>query len=454
MLLRFSVANYLSFRELTEFNMSSGDVRTKKNHVESVNGIDFLKFSLIYGPNGAGKSNLIRAIETLKDMIKTEKVLTNISHDTFKFDMESKNKPISFEIEFIANSGTSFIYGVEILKGSISNEYLFSSGLGKTKDKIIFERTKIDKNRSNIVLDKKYIKLKKDRDLVDLFGSSIINNSELALTRFLDFEDSLNEFNKVISDAYSWFMDNLRIIHPESKPFGLLFDLSKHNDFLNFSNNLLENMDLGIKKIHVKEYELKSFLGEDSIDQFNEIVEVLEEDEFALLDIDVIAVKNEGNGSDYLIKKLFTEHKGNETVLFSYDEESDGTKRLIEYLTLVFEILNPAHKGIWFVDEIERSIHPYLLKELLKKLVNSENLTGQLIFTTHECNLMDLNMFRHDEIWLTEKDELGASSFSPLSDFKIRNDLDIQKGYLKGRFGAIPMLANLDDLNWYTHAPN
>ena len=119
---------------------------------------------------------------------------------------------------------------------------------------------------------------------------------------------------------------------------------------------------------------------------------------------------------------------------------------------MVFEILNPAFNGVYLVDEIERSIHPHLLKEIIKKLVNSEEITGQLIFTTHESNLLGLDLFRQDEIWLTEKNELGATSFSPMSDYKIRNDLDIRKGYLKGRFGAIPMLGNLEDLNWYKYA--
>ena len=76
---------------------------------------------------------------------------------------------------------------------------------------------------------------------------------------------------------------------------------------------------------------------------------------------------------------------------------------------------------------------------------------GQLIFTTHESNLLDQSIFRRDEIWFVEKHQ-GATKLYPLSDFTIRLDLDIRKGYLNGRFGAIPFLGNLADLNWEQYA--
>ena len=84
--------------------------------------------------------------------------------------------------------------------------------------------------------------------------------------------------------------------------------------------------------------------------------------------------------------------------------------------------------------------------------INDNNTKGQLIFTTHDSNLLDQNIFRQDEIWFTEKKKTGETTMYPLSDFKIRHDLDIEKGYLKGRFGAIPFLGNLDNLNWHEYA--
>ncbi len=103
------------------------------------------------------------------------------------------------------------------------------------------------------------------------------------------------------------------------------------------------------------------------------------------------------------------------------------------------------------IDEIERSIHPLLIKELIQKFSHDEHTKGQLIFSTHESNLLDQEIFRPDEIWFAEKDK-GATKLSPLSDYREHHTIDIRKGYLNGRYSAIPFLANLRDLNWDTHA--
>ncbi|MDC9725519.1 MAG: AAA family ATPase, partial [Gammaproteobacteria bacterium] len=101
--------------------------------------------------------------------------------------------------------------------------------------------------------------------------------------------------------------------------------------------------------------------------------------------------------------------------------------------------------------EIERSIHPLLIKELVKKFSEDTQTQGQLIFTTHESNLLDQKTFRKDEIWFAEKDNEGCTDLYSLSDFKEHNTTDIRKGYLSGRYGSIPFLANLKDLNWHEY---
>ncbi|MBK8043546.1 MAG: AAA family ATPase [Haliscomenobacter sp.] len=103
--------------------------------------------------------------------------------------------------------------------------------------------------------------------------------------------------------------------------------------------------------------------------------------------------------------------------------------------------------SVFFIDEIDRSLHPSMTKALIAYFMSRET-KGQLVFTTHESNVLDLEIFRQDEIWFTEKTKPGRPKCTPLSDYKPRYDLDIQKGYLAGRFGAIPFLGNLKDLNW------
>lgn len=104
------------------------------------------------------------------------------------------------------------------------------------------------------------------------------------------------------------------------------------------------------------------------------------------------------------------------------------------------------------IDEIDQSIHPTLLKEFVAQIQDNPNKVGQLIFTTHESNLLDLDLFRQDEIWFAEKNKEGATHLYPLSEYNVRPDLDIRKGYLSGRFGAIPFLGDLRKLRLEEYA--
>jgi len=135
---------------------------------------------------------------------------------------------------------------------------------------------------------------------------------------------------------------------------------------------------------------------------------------------------------------------------FTSAEESDGTLRLMDYLPALFKVINTSE--VYLVDEIERSIHPVLIKELIKKFSHDNSTKGQLIFTTHESNLLDQDIFRPDEIWFAEKKKEGSTELYPLSEFKEHHTIDIRKGYLNGRYGAIPFLGNLRDLNWEKYA--
>jgi hypothetical protein len=150
-----------------------------------------------------------------------------------------------------------------------------------------------------------------------------------------------------------------------------------------------------------------------------------------------------------VVKRAISFHKdnmGTETP-FMISEESDGTKRLIDFIPAFNNLLQLDYT--YLIDEIDRSLHPSLLCAMISKVMADYKTKGQLIFTSHESNLLDLEIFRQDEIWFVEKDnKFGDTKMYSLSEFKPRYDLDIRKGYLKGRFGAIPFLAKLNDLNW------
>ncbi|MBK8702273.1 MAG: ATP-binding protein [Saprospiraceae bacterium] len=150
-------------------------------------------------------------------------------------------------------------------------------------------------------------------------------------------------------------------------------------------------------------------------------------------------------------KRLYLLHEeDNGANQFSAAEESDGTRRLLEYIPALYGAI--YFSKVYLVDEIERSLHPLLIKELTRKFSQDTTTRGQLIFTTHESNLLDQDIFRSDEIWFAEKKADGATELYALSEFKEHHTIDIRKGYLNGRYGAIPFMGNLRDLKWDTYA--
>ena len=136
-----------------------------------------------------------------------------------------------------------------------------------------------------------------------------------------------------------------------------------------------------------------------------------------------------------------------DSVLFEIYEESDGTQRLFDLIPALIELSN--NDRVFVIDEVDRSLHPNLTKSLIEYfLLNSKGLKNQLILTSHESSLLDLKLLRKDEIWFTEKRPSGSTSLYSLEEYKPRFDKEIRKGYLQGRFGAIPLISNLKDLGW------
>ena len=226
-----------------------------------------------------------------------------------------------------------------------------------------------------------------------------------------------------------------------------------------FTGKLLNESKTGVESLNIKEVPFEVFFSyEDN--------EMRQEVEQSLMDYYEKEKENFTKDGKYHIGKVFfkddkihyaTVSDGKPVILiiksvhlnnveFDLYEESDGTNRLFE-LTPAFHDLIFGDRVV-IIDELERSMHPILAKQLLQLFLNKSKTKSQLLFTTHECNLLDQNLLRQDEIWFVEKRSDGSSDFYPLSDFSERYDKDIKKGYLQGRYGAIPFMANLTDLNW------
>ena len=158
--------------------------------------------------------------------------------------------------------------------------------------------------------------------------------------------------------------------------------------------------------------------------------------------------KNENN--ELKVLKLNTRRNlknSNEFISFEISDESDGTQRIMDFIPALVS-LTKSDKT-YLIDEIDRSLHPELTQKLLEVFFNNtQNIESQLIVTTHESSLLDLNLLRRDEIWFVEKDLDGASNMYSLEQFKPRHDKEVRKSYLQGRFGAIPFVSNVENLGW------
>lgn len=256
-----------------------------------------------------------------------------------------------------------------------------------------------------------------------------------------------------IRAAFDWFKDDLIIIYPDTKTAGLVLEYEGNRKFQNFAKELMCSFNTGISDLKVDVKGIEEYFGKDNQKEVDELKADLKNSPGKKVSVisqnneeEVVIVNDNGR---IVAKRLLFEHQGegNKSFAFSFNEESDGTRRLLDYLPALNSIVERSPTFI--IDEIERSIHPLIIKEIVDKFSKDQTTQGQLIFTTHESNLLDQEIFRTDEIWFTEKDFLGATKLYPLSDFKEHSTIDIRKGYLNGRYGAIPFLGNLKDLNWH-----
>lgn len=448
MLIRFVVKNLFSFDEETELNVFPNKSQRLPHHKIKVNDIEALRITAIYGANGSGKSNLIKALSLLEKMIGDGNIHANLTELTFKLNKENYHLPISFGIEFYYKTKI-YYYTLTCQNDTILYEALYESN--PTIDKVVFERN-IENEKQQILFFEGYVHNEENRLFVKILSEKLLQKNELLIS-FLHNKYKV-EFPDV-SNAFDWFDNVLVVIKPDSKPMPLAHFLDKNQSFKAFSDDFIASLQTGISKISVKKEKLTDFMLDSDRHIINKIIEDIktEPNKLAVIEQqetgDVITLTYEQG--EIISKRLITSHLDNEgkEIDFYLGIESDGTKRLIDYLPAFQGII--SQEKVYVIDEIERSIHPITIKKIISKISLDEEVKGQLIFTTHESCLLDQDILRPDEIWFAQKDITGSSKFYPLSDFNIHGTANIQNGYLNGRYGGIPFLSNLTDLNWHKY---
>lgn len=444
MLIRFQVKNLYSFEEETEFNLLTNDSEHLPHHKKHCNGVDFLRLSAIYGANASGKSNFVRAIGLLQNIVKKGKIIDEVSDYKFKLSGEALTKPISLAIELLSNS-KMYYYTLTFDQKKILNETLVETFKDK-EDRIVFERS-LTNERQEIPFIESEVKNEKERMFLELLSDKLLSKDELLLT-FLT-QKYPNEYAD-IDNVFEWFSDVLIVLNSNFKIRGIAHKFDKHDSIVKFVNTFIPTLSTGIQRIEVQKKEIQG--DSDDMKHLKDNIKDDQEQLFTNTNPDTgeeITFVMEENDKIFA-KRIFTEHldKEGHKVFFPFGWESDGTKRLLEYTPLINGVINA--EVVFVVDEIERSIHPMMIKELIRKISSDTSAQGQLIFTTHESCLLDQEILRTDEIWFTQKDKGGATHMYSLSDFNISNTANIEDGYLNGRYGGIPFLSNLKELNWHT----
>lgn len=452
MLITFRVANFLSFNEEEEFSMLAGKQRKPvRPAVPLATGVEALKLAVVYGANASGKSNLVRSIDFARSVITWGLKQMNSNEDHFRLLAENREKSTKFEFEFELK-GKIYAYGmtIQLDKKMVQEEWLFE--LKKTTQKAIFER-EVDKNGKSFFLTKPDLK-GEDGTRFSIYAQDVQKN-ELLLSLLGSKPWDNDSFFSILGNIYEWFNAKLKVFYTDTQiatpSFLATNDLSTEADNLAFIKLMLKQFDTGIIDVE----QIDEVAGE----TFDQLTDSQKTYVLSRLNRGILPGFTSGR-RHYIFSQqatgkikssyLRTRHKANGTDSssnFDFEDESDGTKRLFTLIPIL-RLLTLVDVTV-VIDEIDRSLHPGLLHKFISFFLDSaQNIKSQLIVTTHESSLLDLSLLRRDEAWFVEKNNHGESHIYSLEEFQPRFDKEIRKAYLLGRYGAIPFISDVQQLNW------
>lgn len=416
MILSFKVSNNLSINDEQELSFIASNLKDDVSPIQKVgNPTKFrvLPAVLLYGSNASGKTNIIKSLSRMITEIKNSHLKrgpdAEIARRAFKLDIECEKKPTTFEIEFLFD-GIRHSYGFSFNNKEYLSEWLYWFPQGQPSK--LFERDKSDitygrslKGRNKTIADLTRAN--------SLYLSAAAQNDHKQLGPIVAYLSSIKLKTQITVDATSFIdseeisVDERTIIFLEKIDTGICTFEKKASKI----DEKTKTLSLGFLKLMSESFEEFPSNFEDFPDSQNTI-------------------------------KLGHKSKKGEIIYFDLDVESAGTRRLLHILGPVFEALDTGSAII--IDEIDASLHTNAC-ELMFAMFNDKNINkngAQLIATTHDTNLLNSNTIRRDQVWFTQKSKIGATKLYPLTDIYTKKQDNIEKGYLQGRYGALPF----DDL--------
>jgi AAA15 family ATPase/GTPase len=439
MIVSFSVSNFRSFSSEETFSLVASNRLSGRHDQHAVPIPDssehVLRTAVLYGANGAGKSNLFKALRYMKSVASEPRPKNSgTGREAFRLEGET-NEASLFDLQFIAQEKL-YRFGFKIDDHRIREEWLVRIVGGR--EKALYERVTDDAGSVSIQVPG--VAGKKVQALATVGGPQ--NQSFLATVQAnLEAPDFGDELGAVLG----WFKRALKLIAPdESSVNALGLILKSDPDLLEFASDFLKNSSTGIDHLEIAKDEVSRDELHGMLDEQIKFRGFKDQDDSASVRIDhgqPFEFERAGENRWNLIRiQAAHEHRPGEVVPFELTEESDGTQRLLHLIPALHDL---RKGGVYFIDEIDRSLHPMLVRNFLEFFLKScGGSQSQLVMTTHESNLLDQELLRRDEIWFAEKDSAGATHLYSLMDFKVRNDLEIRKHYLQGRFGAVPFLGD------------
>ncbi len=436
MLVNFRVENYKSFKDFTEFSMQSTKLKNlQESNSFDINNVSLLKSSVVYGANASGKSNLLNAMKDMKKIITSSLNLQKeYKHKPFLLNTDTEEKPTIFELEFIIENRL-YRYGFEIAKdASILEEWLYQKKIEpRARETSLFKRVK-----QEITLSSKF---KEGKNLESKTREDVLFLSVVA------------EFNGEVSLSIIKWVDNFEILFSLNDDEFKFFSYAalEYEDLKEDIINFINSADVGISNLITKESSFDEFA--ESFGKLNNLNSLSSKKTGKILKDFIEEIDGEKINKDNIPKKIQTQHmlydKDNKFRgyrAFNLNFESDGTQRLLSFSGHILMALDMGR--ILVIDELDNSLHTDLVRAIIK-LFNSKETNpnnAQLIFTTHDTNLLDQSLFRRDQIWFTEKDIYGVTDLYSLVEYgkgKTRDDLALEKNYLDGKFGATPNISSL-----------
>ncbi len=437
MIIEFSVQNFRSIYDKVTLSMMAAKLTGKEATLDNIfyhpnyPNIPLLKSAVIYGANASGKSNVLKALKKFQEFIEKStdyKFEQKLPYEPFRLLKNSTNEPSSFEMDFIALDGIRYIYGFKMNEEEILEEYL--SSYTSRKETKLFVRKKGEK----IVFSSAFKGEKK------ILEDQLLKNNLL-------LSKAANSNYEQMQTIYSYFVNQFIMNMGDIAWKGYSKRKLVNNlDLKNIITEILKLADTGINSIEVEKNE-SGGVFKDSPD----LLKVLTEVESKL-------PKKMSTPNNMMYSSLLSELYSTDVIHYTSDEtepkrviwalsqESSGTQKLFELAVPIIDVLRSGAALVF--DEINNSLHPLLSRliiELFHKNSNPKN--AQLIFTTHDVSLLTSEIFRRDQIWFTEKNNEGMTDLYSLGSFDkkdVRKDIPIDKWYLSGRFGAIPIIQELN----------